>query len=109
MTLDGGVTTTTNTSGYYSFTGVSCFVEHVVSYENTTPYLSNSSQFEQTGQQSDTMKVTVPVGTLNPILDSVSPTNNFGLVDCQVDGYIYLDINNDNLYQSGADVPLGNI
>jgi uncharacterized repeat protein (TIGR01451 family) len=26
---------------------------------------------------------------------------------CKVDGYIYLDINNDNLYQTGIDLPMG--
>jgi uncharacterized repeat protein (TIGR01451 family) len=79
MSLDGVSSTTTDSNGYYVFTGTSCFVAHTVSYTNTTPYLSDSAQFEQTGQQPVVTVVTLPVETFNPLGDSISPNNNFGL------------------------------
>jgi uncharacterized repeat protein (TIGR01451 family) len=96
MSLDGTSTTTTDNNGYYSFTGTNCFVSHNVSYSNNTPYISDSAQFEQNSQQVSTTMVVVPVGSFNPLGDSVSPSNNFGLALYD----LHIDKSVDDAYKS---------
>ncbi|HMY80974.1 MAG TPA: SdrD B-like domain-containing protein [Candidatus Absconditabacterales bacterium] len=104
--LDGTMyNTTTNNDGYYEFTGVSCGL-HTVTFDNTTMYVEDSAQMEQTTQQSTPVTITIPAGTMNPLtLDVISPDNNFGLeaYSCEVNGYVYIDTDHDDYFTTGVD------
>ena len=110
MTLSNGSTATTDANGYYAFTGLNCFTSYVVSYVESTPYVPNSSQFEQSTQETNIMEVSVPASSFNPLADSISPDNNFGLTPlCELNGHVYLDVNMNDLYDSGVDTILSGV
>jgi hypothetical protein len=107
MTLSNGDTASTDENGFYEFTNLSCFTNFVVSYVEDTPYSPDSSQYEQTSQEANIMQVNVPAVSFNPLADSISPNNNFGLTPlCELNGHVYLDVNINNLFDTGVDTIL---
>jgi len=73
--LSNGMTTTTNTDGYYEFINHAC-EEMTVSYINNTWFVADSSQLEESMQQSNPMEIVVPAS----YYDLVSDNDNFGLI-----------------------------
>jgi len=80
VSLNNAMTTITNASGSYSFTGLNCSMDYLVSYSEYTPYTPDSAQYEQMTQQTNIMTINVAASSFHPLTDTISPYNNFGLV-----------------------------
>ncbi|HNG96759.1 MAG TPA: SdrD B-like domain-containing protein, partial [Candidatus Absconditabacterales bacterium] len=112
ITLSNGSTTTTNSFGYYLITGLDCTLGYTIYYTGeVSNYSHSSAQFEYSGQQLTDTGIVVATGTFDANSgDIVSPNNNFGLIPtCELNGYVYIDNNVNDLYDSGDTIVTGQV
>lgn len=70
-------TIATLTDGTYIFEQLDCSHAYEVTYTNTTPYIADSSQHNQTEQQATSTQISVDSNDFRVAPISLSPDNNF--------------------------------
>lgn len=116
MTEDGVLvwTTLTNEDWYYEFIELDCQHGYTANYENMSDYSADSAQdtwvngVEQQDNPLENASGTDQAFVENPSFED--PDNNFWLiVHCAVDGVVYLDVNQNKIYDDWTDIPQSSI